>query len=79
MTFKVGNLAHSSEVSPTEHVKVDKPMLGNCYRENTLNLSKDKIADLYSSGVIYDTRRPRNIYIDGWIVTSLAKLENKGA
>lgn len=74
VTFKVGNIAHSTPVSPSEHVKFDKAMRRDFFRAETLTLSKDKVATLYNTGVIYDAQRPRNIYINGWIVMTLAEL-----
>jgi hypothetical protein len=74
VTFKVGNVAHSTPVSPRQHMKFDNAMRRNFYRENTLTLSKAKIAELFNSGVIYNARRPRNIFIDGWIVMPLSEL-----
>lgn len=67
--LKVGNIAHSTPVSPREHAKFDKAMsLRNYYRQGELSLSLTKIRQLYRSGVIYNARRPNSIYIDGWIV-----------
>ena len=77
VTFKIGNIAHSTAVSPSQHMKFDSAMHRNFYRANTLSLSKDKIASLYNSGIIYDARRPRNIYIDGWVVLTLAELNTE--
>mgnify|MGYP003647387885 CR=1 FL=1 len=77
VTFKVGNIAHSTAVSPGEHMKFDKAMRRDFYRADTLTLSKDKIANLFNSGVIYDARRPRNIYVDGWVVMTLAELNSQ--
>jgi len=37
-------------------------------------LSKTKVNDLVTSGAIYDARRPRNIYINGWMVLHLNEL-----
>lgn len=68
-TFKVGNIAHTTPVSPNQHAKFDKALLlRNYYRVNNLVLSKEQVDDLVSNGAIYDARRPRNIYINGWMV-----------
>jgi len=40
----------------------------------TLCLAKKKVNDLVTSGAIYDARRPRNIYINGWMVLHLNEL-----
>ena len=74
VTFKIGNIAHSTPVSPSEHMKFDNAMRRNFYRLSTLSLSKSEIAELFNSGVIYDARRPTNIYINGWVVLTLAEL-----
>jgi hypothetical protein len=73
--FKVGNIAHSTPVSPAEHAKFDKALLlRNYYRKNELVLTRKAINELVRSGAIYDARRPRNIYISGWMVLSLDEL-----
>lgn len=74
VTFKIGNIAHSTPVSPSEHMKFDNAMRSNFYRVPALSLSKADITDLFNSGVIYDARRPKNIYINGWVVLTLAEL-----
>jgi hypothetical protein len=76
VTFKIGNIAHSTAVSPSQHMKFDSAMQRNFYRAYPLSLNKDTIASLYNSGVIYDARRPRNIFIDGWVVLTLAELNS---
>lgn len=74
-TFKVGNIAHSTPVSPAEHAKFDKALLlRNYYRKDELVLTQEALSSLVSSGAIYDARRPRNIYISGWMVLSLDEL-----
>lgn len=73
--FKVGNIAHSTPVSPAAHAKFDKALLlRNYYRKNKLVLTRKAINELVRSGAIYDARRPRNIYISGWMVLSLDEL-----
>lgn len=74
VTFKIGNIAHSTPASPRDHMKFDNAMRRNFYRHGTLTLSKEQIENLFNSGVIYNARRPTNIYIDGWVVLSLAEL-----
>lgn len=68
VTFKVGNIAHSTPVSPRGHAKGDAALARNYYRKDTLTLSRSDIAALFESGVIYDARRPKTIFIDGWVV-----------
>ena len=68
-TFKVGNIAHTTQVSPNQHAKFDKALLlRNYYRVDKLVLNRVQVNELISSGAIYDARRPRNIYINGWMV-----------
>ena len=75
LTFKVGNIAHTTPVSPSQHAKFDKALLlRNYYRVDDLVLSKVKVSELVASGAIYDARRPRNIYINGWMVLHLSEL-----
>ncbi len=75
LTFKVGNIAHTTPVSPSQHAKFDKALLlRNYYRVDNLVLSKTKVNELVNSGAIYDARRPRNIYINGWMVLHLNDL-----
>lgn len=67
--LKVGNIAHSTPVSPREHVKFDKPVsVKNYYRQAEMTMSFEELRQLHNSGVIYNARRPSNMYIDGWIV-----------
>ncbi|MBC3765854.1 hypothetical protein [Neptunicella marina] len=66
--FKVGNIAHSTPVTPRKHAMYDSAMQRNYYRDKTLELSRAQIDDLFKSGAIYQARRPDNIYIDGWVV-----------
>ncbi|MDB2331697.1 hypothetical protein N9V74_08340 [Alteromonas sp.] len=74
-TFKVGNIAHSTPVSPAEHAKFDKALLlRNYYRKDELVLTQDAINAFVRSGAIYNARRPRNIYISGWMVLTLDEL-----
>ncbi|WP_390383344.1 hypothetical protein [Alteromonas sp. MTD1] len=47
----------------------------NYYRPDTLVVSKARLGTLVSSGAIYDARRPRNIYINGWMVLHVSELE----
>ncbi|BFT31570.1 hypothetical protein D210916BOD24_27460 [Alteromonas sp. D210916BOD_24] len=68
-TFKVGNIAHTTQVSPGQHAKFDKALLlRNYYRVDNLVLNRVQVNELVSNGAIYDARRPRNIYINGWMV-----------
>lgn len=74
-TFKVGNIAHTTPVSPNQHAKFDKALLlRNYYRVDNLVLNKSQVDELVSTGAIYDARRPRNIYINGWMVLHIKEL-----
>lgn len=74
-TFKVGNIAHTTPVSPNEHAKFDKALLlRNYYRVDNLVLTKVQLDELVATGAIYDARRPRNIYINGWMVLHIKEL-----
>lgn len=67
--FKVGNIAHSTPVSPRKHAMFDKAVVTkNYYRQKELLLSRAQIAQMFESGVIYNARRPKTIFIDGWVV-----------
>lgn len=67
--FKIGNIGYTKPVSPSEHVKFDRSLLlRNYYRIKPLFLSHQQLAEYAKSGVIYDARRPKTIYLDGWIV-----------
>lgn len=69
VVLKVGNIAHSTPVSPRQHAKLDRAVLmRNYYRENTVTLSYQEINELLESGAIYNARRPSSVYISGWIV-----------
>lgn len=68
VTFKVGNIAHSTPVSPRKHAKGDAAMRRNYYRVDTLTMSRTQLIDYYRSGVVYAARRPEQMFIDGWIV-----------
>lgn len=75
LTFKVGNIAHTTAVSPSKNAKFDKALLlRNYYRDDDLVLSKVKVSESVASGAIYDARRPRNIYINGWMVLHVSEL-----
>ena len=67
--FKVGNIAHTTPVSPREHAKLDRAvLLRNYFKKDALFLTNEDIRHLIASNAIYDARRPKNIYIHGWIV-----------
>ena len=74
-TLRVGNIAHTTPVSPNEHAKFDKALLlRNYYRVDNLVLTKVQLDELVATGAIYDARRPRNIYINGWMVLDVKEL-----
>lgn len=74
LVFKVGNMAQSKRLSPTKHVKSDRALHKNYYRKETLELSLVQISELFESNAIYAAVRPRNIYINGWVVMNLSEL-----
>ena len=74
LAFKVGNVAQTKRLSPTKHVKADRALHKNYYRKEILELSFAQIAELYESSAIYAAVRPRNIFINGWVVMDLSEL-----
>lgn len=75
VNFKVGNIAHSSPVSPYVHAKYDKAVtLRNYFKSDALFLSHSRLKSLIESGDIYNARRPDNIYIGGWVAIPLSEL-----
>jgi len=74
LVFKVGNVGQTKRLSPTKHVKSDRAMHKNYYRKETLELSLEQISELFDSKAIYAAVRPRNVYINGWIVMKLSDL-----
>lgn len=74
LTFKVGNIGHSEQVSITTHVKLDAAMHRNFYRLDELQLSKHQLQKMADKGIIYDIERPQNIFINGWVVMKLNEL-----
>ncbi|GGF55658.1 hypothetical protein GCM10011338_04910 [Alteromonas lipolytica] len=71
----VGNIGYDEPVSPETHVKFDRPLLlRNYYRQNRLQFSRKELMSMYKRGVIYDARRPKNVYINGWIVIKLSEI-----
>jgi hypothetical protein len=74
LVFKVGNMGQTKRLSPTKHVKSDRALHKNYYRKDTLELSLLQIAELYTSNAIYAAVRPRNIFINGWVVMNQSEL-----
>lgn len=74
LVFKVGNMGQTKRLSPTKHVKADRALHKNYYRKETLELSLVQIAELYTSNAIYAAVRPRNIFINGWVVMNQNEL-----
>jgi hypothetical protein len=74
LVFKVGNVAQTKRLSPTKHVKADRAMHKRYYRKETLELSNVQVAELYKSNAIYAAVRPRNIFINGWVVMNQNEL-----
>lgn len=75
LVFKVGSVGHSTKASIDQHLGLDKAMLvENFYREESLELSYGEISELFQTGDLYSAARPRNIFINGWIVIGLNEL-----
>ena len=74
LVFKVGNVGQTKSLSPTKHVMADRAMHKNFYRKDTMELSLAQISELFESDVIYAAVRPRNIFINGWVVMNLSEL-----
>lgn len=74
LVFKVGNVGQTKKLSPSKHVQSDRAMHTYYYRKDTLELSLEQISELFESHAIYAAVRPRNIYINGWIVMKLSEL-----
>ena len=74
LVFKVGNVGQRTKLSPTKHVKADRAMHKYYYRKDTLELSLSQVSALFESNAIYAAVRPRNIFINGWVVMKLSEL-----
>lgn len=74
LVFKVGNVGQRTKLSPTKHVMADRAMHKNFYRKDTMELSLQQVSELFRSGVIYAAVRPRNIFINGWVVMNQSEL-----
>ena len=74
ITLKVGNIAHTTQVPPRDHVKFDLAMKRFYYRAETLKINIATLQNWAENGVIYDLARPQNIYINGWIVMRPSEL-----
>lgn len=72
--FKLGNIGYTEEVAISEHFKTDAPMRRDFYRQKGLTVTHKQLADWLEQGIIYDIARPRNIYVNGWIVMHLHEL-----
>jgi hypothetical protein len=77
LTFRLGNYGHSEKVSISEHVKFDAALRRNFFRVNELVVSRQTMFNWADKGIIYDIARPKNIYINGWIVMPLSDLSNE--
>lgn len=74
LVFKVGNMGQTKRLSPTKHVKSDRALHKHFYRKDTLELSLAQVSKLFKSDAIYAAVRPRNIFINGWVVMNLSEL-----
>lgn len=46
------------------------------YRQKGLTVSHQQLLDWVKEGIIYDIARPRNVYVNGWIVMYLHELHH---
>ena len=67
IVFKVGNIAHTTPVSPRKHVQYDAAMRRNFFKTDALTLPISTVNQYIEQGVVYAGRRPKTMYIDGWI------------
>lgn len=74
ITFKVGDLAYSSEVSITKHVRFDMAIKRFYFKKEELVVSYQTLSNWGDDAIIYDIARPKNIYINGWIAVRLIDL-----
>ena len=74
ITFKIGNLAYSEKVAIFEHVEFDMAIKNFYFKKEDLEVSYQELSNWTDDGIIYDIARPRNIYINGWIVMNLSDL-----
>ncbi len=65
--FKVGNIAHTTPVSPRKHVQFDAAMRRNFFRVDPLTFTTQQVEEFIEKGIVYAARRPKTMYIDGWI------------
>lgn len=68
ITFKIGNLGYTKKVSVTEHVKFDMAVKNFYFKKEDLVVSHQTLLNWTDDGIVYDIDRPKNIYINGWIV-----------
>lgn len=67
LVFKVGNIAHAKPVSPRKHVQFDAAMRRNFFRVDPLILTTQQLEEFIEKGIVYAAKRPKTMYIDGWI------------
>jgi hypothetical protein len=73
----VSSAGHREKVGINEHVKFDAPMRRYFFKSEDIVLDRQKVLNWANEGVIYDIARPKNIYINGWIVMPLSDLQPK--
>ena len=69
---QIGNMMHDEQVSARDHISYDKAMYRGFFTRKTMHIPIAELTQLYQQDVIYDVRRPRNLFIDGSIVVSKA-------
>ena len=72
VTVLIGNMMHRDQVSARTQIGHDKPMYRGFFTQKTLEIPRYQLLTLFNDEVIYDVRRPTNLYIDGSIVVKYA-------
>ena len=72
VTLQVGNVLKSTKGTARDQVKSDRAMLDGFFSSRIITLHKSALAELVATGVIYESRRPENLTIDGWLVVTPA-------
>ena len=73
VTLQLGNIFKSRAVAPREHVMADRVMLPGFFSPEKIELSRTEFRQLYERGIFYDGARPKNLFIEGWIVLPQSK------
>lgn len=74
--FELGNIGYTEQVAISEHFKTDAAIRRDFYRQKGLTVTHKQLSDWIEQGIIYDIARPRNIFVNGWIVMHLHEMQN---